>query len=498
MQNEEQMKNKTIFLYIFILTWIIPFGSVAQIDSISNRFKKEFNTFNQTIQQKHLSFRQENDSVFSQFLKDSWASFDVFYKGKPAEIKPVDQPKIARPTKEITIPSQEMSIDSSKFSNVKKPTETEPQVEKKEQPEPVENGGTVSLNVDFYGNESKLAYPLGIPQIHRISSESISDYFNQTCSSPSILRLVSELQNLKKKLQLNDWGYYQLVERCSAQLESDSSSKTLLTWVLLIKSGYNAKSGFSGNKIFLLLPFREDLFNNYYIRIDGQDYFIPSSGITAEEIRQITVHKADYPGNSMFSLMIAQLPNLGTKTINREFVFREKKLIVSESEQLINFYKDYPMCEMKVYFLSPLSGMVFRSLDNYFKPLFGGLTEKEKVAILLEFTQKAFSYQTDKDQFAREKYFFPDEIFYYPYSDCEDRAILFTKLVRHFTNLSCVGLDYPGHVNTAVSFNEDTKGTFITLKGEKYIICDPTYINAPIGLLPEEFRGITPKVITFE
>ena len=498
MHNEQNMKNKTIFLYIFILTWIIPFAGVAQIDSIANRFKKEFNTFNQSIQQKHQGFRQKNDSIFSKFLKDSWASFDVFYKGKPAETKPVDQPKVDQPTNEILAPSQEMSIDSSKYSNITKPTETERQLEKKEQPAPVESGGSVSLSIDFYGNESKVAYPLGIPQIHRISSENISEYFNQTSNSSSLLRLVSELQTLKKKLQLNDWGYYQLVESCATQLESDSSSKTLLVWVILIKSGYNAKAGFSGNKIYLLLPFREDLFNNYYIQIDGQDYFIPSSGITAEEIRQITVHKADYPGNNRFSLMIAQLPDLGTKTISRELFFRGGKLIVSECEGLINFYKDYPMCEMKVYFSSPLSEMALTALDNYFKPLFSGLTEKEKVALLLEFTQKAFPYQTDKDQFAREKYFFPDELFYYPYSDCEDRAILFAKLVKHFTNLNCIGLDYPGHVNTAVSFNEDTRGNFITVKGTKYNVCDPTYINAPIGLLPEEYRGVKPKVITLE
>lgn len=497
MQNEQNMRNKTI--YIFILGWLIPLVGAAQTDSIVNRFKKEFNLFNQIIQQEHQGFRQKNDSIFSQFLKDSWASFDVLYKaGKPTEPKPVDQPTVEQPTNEIPAPLQEISVDSSMYNNISKPTKIEPQLKKSEQPEPVESSGTLSLNVDFYGNESKLPYPLGIPQIYRISSESISEYFNKTSNSPSIFMLVSNLQTLKKKLQLNDWGYYQLVESCAAQLESDASSKTLLSWVLLIKSGYNAKAGFSGKKVYLLLPFCEDLYNNYYIRIDDQDYFIQSQDVNAEEIQQMTVHKADYPDNQLFSLMIDQLPDLGTKMISREFVFQGKKLIINESERLINFYKDYPLCEMKVYFSSPLSEMALTALDNYFKPLFSGLTEKEKVALLLLFTQKAFPYQTDKDQFAHEKYFFSDEIFYYPYSDCEDRAILFTKMVKHFTNLNCIGLDYPGHVNTAVSFNEDTKGTFITVKGKKYIVCDPTYINAPIGLLPEEYREITPKVITFD
>ena len=153
---------------------------------------------------------------------------------------------------------------------------------------------------------------------------------------------------------------------------------------------------------------------------------------------------------------------------------------------------------MEVYFSSPLSEIVLSSLENYFKPLFSDLNDKQKVAVLLEFTQEAFAYQSDKDQFAREKYFFPDELFFYPFSDCEDRAVLFIKLVRHFTHLNCIALDYPGHVNTAINFKEDTIGMFITVKGAKFVVCDPTYINAPIGYLPDEFKGIIPKIITFE
>lgn len=490
------MLNKT--KYILILCWIIPLAGLAQNDTIAKRFKKEFNLFNQSIQQKHQGFREKNDSIFSKFLKDSWASFDVMYKGKPAESKPVVQPKIVKPAKELVLPSEEISTDSSKTNNITKPIKTKIQVGKNGSQAPVESDGTAILNIDFYGNESKLSYPSEIPQIEQISAESISNYFIQTSNSPSILRLVAELQSLKKKLQLNDWGFYQLVESCAAKLESDTSSKTLLVWVILIKSGYNAKTGFSVNKVFLLLPFQEELFNNYFININGQEYYIPADKVKEDEIRQLTVYKADYPGNGIFSLIIAQLPDLGSITISHELVFRGNKITVHQTEQLINFYRDYPMCEMKVYFSSPLSEIVLNSLENYFKPLFLGLNEKEKVAVLLEFTQKAFPYQSDKEQFGHEKYFFPDELFFYPYSDCEDRAVLFAKLVKHFTHLKCVALDYPGHVNTAVNFSEDTRGTFITVKGMKYIVCDPTYINAPIGYLPDEFKGVTPKVITFD
>jgi hypothetical protein len=130
--------------------------------------------------------------------------------------------------------------------------------------------------------------------------------------------------------------------------------------------------------------------------------------------------------------------------------------------------------------------------------LFSGKTDKQKVATLLEFIQKSFPYQTDKEQFGREKYFFPDELFFYPFSDCKDQSVLFTNLVRHYTRLKCVGLDYPGHVNTAVCFQEEINGNYLIINGLKYIVCDPTYINAPIGYLPDEFKELTPKIITFD
>jgi hypothetical protein len=490
------MRTKTI--YFIIICCIIPYAGVAQTDSIAKRFKKEFNTFNQSIQQKHQLFREKNDSLFSKFLIDSWASFDVLYSAKPIESKPLAQPVIEQPANEIVISSLEISADSSKTNGTPEPIKSETEVKKSDLPKPVESGGTATLDIDFYGSESKLTQVSGTPQISGISAEGISAYFNKTSSSALMSLMVSELLALKQKLSLNDWGYYKLIENYASKLEMKPADKTLLEWVILIKSGYNAKIGYTGETVYLLLPFQEELYNNYFIEINGQEYYIPSDRIKDVEIKQLTVHKVDYPGNSSFSLKIFQLPDLGNHIIQRDLVFRGTTLTVNANERLINFERDYPICEMKVYFSSPLSENVMSSLEKYFNPLFSGITDKEKVAKLLEFTQKAFPYKSDKDQFSREKYFFPDELFFYPFSDCEDRAILFSQLVKHFTNLNCIALDYPGHVNTAVNFREETKGSFITLQGTKYIVCDPTYINAPIGYLPEEFRGITPKVIIFD
>ena len=55
--------------------------------------------------------------------------------------------------------------------------------------------------------------------------------------------------------------------------------------------------------------------------------------------------------------------------------------------------------------------------------------------------------------------------------------------------------DYPGHVATAVHFATEVNGDQIIYDGKKYVICDPTFINANIGECMEKFKTIKPKVI---
>ena len=59
-------------------------------------------------------------------------------------------------------------------------------------------------------------------------------------------------------------------------------------------------------------------------------------------------------------------------------------------------------------------------------PFVQGRNEADAANILINFVQTAFQYQTDGQQFGYEKPFFVEELFYYPYSDCEDRAMLFS------------------------------------------------------------------------
>ena len=115
--------------------------------------------------------------------------------------------------------------------------------------------------------------------------------------------------------------------------------------------------------------------------------------------------------------------------------------------------------------------------------------------MLINFVQTAFEYATDDEQFGYERPLFGDEIFYYPYSDCEDRSILFSILMRDLLGLDVVLLHFPGHLATAVKFNEDISGFYLMIDNEKYLICDPTYINAPVGDCMPDYQNSSVTIV---
>ena len=130
-------------------------------------------------------------------------------------------------------------------------------------------------------------------------------------------------------------------------------------------------------------------------------------------------------------------------------------------------------------------------------PVLETMTELEAVNFLLRLVQTSFEYKTDQDQFDREKYMMPDEIFFYQYSDCDDRSIFFATLVRDMLGLEVVGLRYSRHVAVAVHFTNIVEGDYHLSDGKRFVVADPTFINAPVGKTMTSYKKETPVIIKF-
>ena len=153
------------------------------------------------------------------------------------------------------------------------------------------------------------------------------------------------------------------------------------------------------------------------------------------------------------------------------------------------------MTVFPIYFASPISIEAQRVLNNKLNEIKNQYTPIQFIDIILNFVQTAFEYKTDEQQFGYEKYFYPEEVLGYPYSDCEDRSVLYSRLVRDIMGLDVVLIYYPGHLATAVKFTQPVNGDYITYDGDRYTICDPTYINAPVGMTMPDMDNATAFIL---
>ena len=67
--------------------------------------------------------------------------------------------------------------------------------------------------------------------------------------------------------------------------------------------------------------------------------------------------------------------------------------------------------------------------------------------------------------------------------------------IRKLVGLEVVGLDYPGHVATGVRFNDNLPGDYVVNNNVKYMVCDPTYINATLGMAMPQYKKTKPEVV---
>jgi hypothetical protein len=179
---------------------------------------------------------------------------------------------------------------------------------------------------------------------------------------------------------------------------------------------------------------------------------------------------------------------------------------ISENQNLLSFFNSYPTSEVggnfmtrwAMYANTPICQEAQKKLYPQLRSFINGRSQLEAVERLLNWVQTAFVYEYDDKVWGGDRAFFPDETLYYPYCDCEDRSILFTRLVRDLLGLKCILIYYPGHLASAVSFTEHVSGDYIQINGSRFVVCDPTYIGASVGHTMPDMDNATAKVIVLQ
>lgn len=493
---------KSLLSWLF-LTFSFSYAQYNYLDWLKKQ-QKDFSRFIEEDQEAYQRFKAKQDSAFNDFLQKEWRAIKLLKGLEPDKtpkpiVIPITSPKDI--PKEILI---EPSLLIKETPMLKPPLINESE----SMPDFIQKitRGKEQLSFIFFNVLLKVNYDNAIlnADLKEILSEVKIKEFLTDLNCCNYVDLLFQLIKLKEIMKLNDWGYFLLLDNIADQIYPGSENKQyLFIWFMLVNSGYDAKFNYNDdNEIYLSMSSINKIYKSQYSTEGNKSYYVLTFNNSQKRFKSGYSYKGNYPGaEKPISLRIENTPLIRKAFEEKILKFsydKEYEFIVKLRRDLIDFYFNYPQTDYNVYFDAPLSYEAYFSLLTALRPILVGKSEAEAVNILLRFVQNAFEYKTDTDQFGREKPFFAEETLFYPYSDCEDRSVLFAYLVHQLLGLQVIGLDYngePGHVSTAVKFSTVIDGDYIKFNENKFIICDATYINANIGNSMPEFRNRKARLI---
>ena len=334
--------------------------------------------------------------------------------------------------------------------------------------------------------------------LNGLNENAIADVYEALCNS-DYKPLLADCAQIRKDLRLNDWGVFTLVRQVADTYCGTANESIVMQQFLLNEMGYKARMARKAteDKMMLFVATDCSIYAHPYITLNGQNYYNLSGN---NEQCQFYMCQKDSPkAKNSVGMQLKEAPLFPGTVVSSTHQAKGSaaRVTVDVPKALMDFYKDYPQCDYSVYFNAPVNAAMENRILSSLAPLVQGRNEADAANILINFVQTAFQYQTDGQQFGYEKPFFVEELFYYPYSDCEDRAMLFSYLVRKLLGLDVVLLDYPEHIATAVRFNGNVSGDYLMVNGRKYIVCDPTYIGASIGMTMPRYKTVSAKVLKY-
>ena len=319
--------------------------------------------------------------------------------------------------------------------------------------------------------------------------------------------LIKDCLSLRREYDFCDWAYLLMLQELSrAYFGGVCDEAILLTAFLYCQSGYTMRLGKAKGSLVLLYASEHEIYGkNYWVK-DGQNFYALDC-----EASSINISQAKFPKESPLSLVISREPDfsfLGGETRLLKSRKYDVQAQVSTNKSLVEFYQTYPPSMLNgdfgtrwaMYANTPLSDEAISSLYPALRGAIEGLSVVEAANRLLNFVQTAFVYEYDDKVWGYDRAFFAEESLFYPYCDCEDRAILFTRLVRDLLGLEAVLVYYPGHLASAVCFPEDVPGDYVSLGGKRYTVCDPTIlgVGAPCGVTMAGMDNSKAKVILLD
>lgn len=448
------------------------------------KMKDKYNESVTAMKEKYNTFRDSIFQNYANFVREPWKKAEL----SPAEIKPEDE-KI----EPIVIEEKNRGPIIPDFDKKDKMKEAVISILPLPMPlpipelmVPVEENHDVTQYRSFilYGTKMKVRWSDDCAfHLKSLKEKAIADVITQLFSSKYDNLLYDCLQ-LRSNYHLSDWAYYLMLKELSASFcGKDTNEATLLHAMLFSRSGYGLRLAKAKDRLLLLVSTQFHLYGYSYLTIDGSQYYQLDGD---DDI--VDFCEAKFPIEQEMSLIMTDSPRFVNDNSELRAIaspaYSQYKAQVSVNKNLIDFYSAYPtsyfnnnfMTRWAMYANAEMQPEVREQLYPQLREMIKGKSQQEGTESILNWIQTAFKYEYDKDVWGHDRAFFAEESLYYPSCDCEDRSILFTRLVRDILGLKCILVHYPGHLASGVCFTEKVEGDYIDVEDNRYTICDPTFI----------------------
>lgn len=480
------MKSRLLILCMLL----VGAGASAQTNTFEQYRRNQRQAFDQIKSRSQAEFdryRREQNEAFSKAMEATWKSYYGEEQAPPKEeepVLPIDTTTYQKlPT--VTQPISTQPIAVKPVVIVIPTPQPEPEPIAPIVPEKKEQQQAETCTTKMYGTPMTMQFPQGEKfHIRSLDEKALAKVWNQISEKRYDI-IVSSALAMREKYALCDWAYLQAVKALTEKYYGESNEATFMQVYILTQSGYLVRLGATDRQLVLLLASDYTIFNMSYFRVDGVRYYTPFS-----RIRDLRICAAMMKKPQKFCMQIRKQPLWSERNSTTRTLTGKKPLSAAVCVNLnnIDFYDSYPRAGIGdetsawiSYANTPMEAAIQKQLYPVLRKACRDLNERDAVGLLLNWVQTAFAYEYDDKVWGGDRVFFPSETLYYPYCDCEDRAILFSRLVRDILNKDVVLLYYPGHLAAAVAFDGEVNGDYLTYDQRRYTVCDPTYIGAGVG-----------------
>lgn len=503
------MKNYlTLVLSVFLSMQPFLAHGQSAFDIYKKKKGQQFQKYSEQKKKEFDAYRRQRNLEFAKYLEQPWHERKIEEPVKPP-IKKELPPIIYDEKKDTVRKDQEIKAD------------VVPTPAPQPQPEPVvpiiENKETETYrSFIFYGTEMKVRW--GDADKYKLSGTNEKAFAKayKDLTATKYNNLLNDCLELRKNYSLCDWAYYKMLESLAMTACGKGSNEAVfLQGLLFQQSGYMIRfaTNTSDGSLHLLIRMEGNVYNCPYYSYDGKVYYL----FDGSKAKNLKVTEYGQSKEMAMSLDIPHLPKLDVALSTAKTIMADAydfKVSSRINKNLIDFFNDYPtsmrdgdfMTRWAYYANTPISNEVKELVYPALKKWIAGVPPVNAANMLLNWvqppfftrelptgTQSGFPYQVDNTVWGTDRAFFAEETLYYPFSDCEDHAILFSHLVRDLLGLDVVLVFYngnPSHLSTAICFDGEVPGDYLNVGNRRFVVADPTYSRAPVGRTMNQYRGI--------